>query len=576
MPFLLPSSASVKVSDLPRAWQDLKSRRQWAYAILFSDGNALAARRQCASNLSKVERTPWHNLELPFENDPDVVPTSLRETLKAHRQSNRTSLIHKITETGERHPLDLKPRLKKGSKQQTKTTGRDLVLHLQLFKSAEMPSRARRRKSLDYSGENRMLKTQWLARASMPFLSRHPWWTKMPATNKSVAQPPPPSSDRLTSEILAFEAFMSPAPDELAAADLALNDLRVCISSIMPSLKIDLVGSRSTGLASPLSDIDLNVTHPKSGTVQSLGEERRQACELLKEIWESLRKRRDFDHGQRSFRVQPSVFIEKARVPIITGFHVPTNLKFQIQCTTDAFSSMEYSKVYVAEYPTLRPLYMVLKHMLDIRGLAGGATGGLGSYPLLIMIVAALRFSEGKIRRKTAGKQLFSFLNMYSNIDFYTNGISLSPLELTLKRLGRHRSASKRAIASSASNHVPSMPATAELEEKPIDGGNSFSVLHPGEPFLMCLQDPSNPTHDLGKQVKMIKHIQAVFIQALRELQNAMNVWETGDLSKSPRDGAKFSMLEWCLSADYSILKVDRDQLKEAVRQNSEKESNDV
>jgi DNA polymerase sigma len=385
----------------------------------------------------------------------------------------------------------------------------------------------------------------------VPLLKRLPWLRALCAPSHSSSAKQSLASERLSSEILAFHDYIVPKPDELVAAELAMRDLQSCLTSINASAQVDLVGSRRTGLATPLSDLDFNITHPGGANSTGLPLEREQAHQLLRSLWIKMPKKRNF--------ITSSAFLDRARVPLIIGCHQPTNLKFQIQCTCDVFNSMRYVQECVAEYPTLRPLYMVLRQMLEIRGLNIGRMGGMGSYPLLIMIVGALKFSEGKVGRREAGRQLCFFLDMYSRIDFQTMAISLAPLEYVRKGLSQKPRPGQKPLHSPTDRNVAT-GTLDDLSESDREGRKWFSHPH-SEPHMMCLQDPSNPGHDLGKQVKLIKAVQALLIEANLKLRESMDKWDAADWTQQAGAGGEVALLDWCLGADHEIYEDERSAL---------------
>lgn len=401
-----------------------------------------------------------------------------------------------------------------------------------------------------------------MSEPSAPVFKRLPWLRTVCAQSDPSPRNQCLASERLTWEILAFHDYILPTAEELTAAEQAITDLRSCVLSITPSTQVDLIGSRRTGLATPLSDLDFNVTDPEGANSTGQPQEREQAVQLLRSLWARMPKACNF--------ITASAFVDRARVPIIIGCHHPTNLKFQIQCTGDVSSSVRYAQERVAEYPTLRPLYLVLRQMLEIRGLNVGRMGGMGSYPLLIMIVAALKLGEGTMGRREVGKQLCFFLDMFSKIDFYTTAISLTPLEYVRKGLPKAtRPGRKR--APSSREHKVGIHAPAELSDEDWEGRKWFSR-SPSEPHMMCLQDPSNPGHDLGKQVKMIQDVQALLIKANVELRESMDVWDTTDCTHAGGRQSRVALLDWCLGADHEIYEDERSALK-AWAQNHSREA---
>lgn len=543
MPYLGGVSARPALNGANNAWQELRLSLPWAQAVLCPSNKTLCIQKASNTTVSK------YGCELPVGNEPNVYPDSLRETLDAHREANRASLIHKVPEGGKRLRLDLGPVVTK-SPQITPKKKLQTTLHLRFARAKKQQGRRGRGdiKNVEYIGQSRGLVAQWRNDPSAPLHKRLPWLRQLSAASELSSTKQCSASERLTSEILAFHDYILPKPDELAAADQAITAFRLCIASIDPCAHVDLIGSRQTGLATALSDLDFNITHVDGGNSTGLSRDREQAHELLQSLWSKLPKRHN--------SIQASAFIDGARVPIITGLHVPTNLKFQIQCTGDVFNSTTYAQECISEYPTLRPLYMILRQMLEIRGLNIGCLGGVGSYPLLIMIVAALKFSEAKIGRREAGKQLCFLLEMYSKIDFYTTAVSLAPLEYVLKGLANGKRPNWK-TARHSPDRGPHQSAIGELSEDELEGRKWFSHSR-SEPHLMCLQDPSNPGHDLGKQVKLIKHVQAVLIEADLKLRECMGVWDSTDWTQSSPAKSNLALLDWFVGADHEIYEDER------------------
>ena len=100
MPYLGGVSARPALNRANNAWQELRLSLPWAQAILCQSNKTLRVQRASNTTVSK------HGCELPVGNEPNVYPESLRETLEAHMEANRASLIHKVSEDGKRQRLD--------------------------------------------------------------------------------------------------------------------------------------------------------------------------------------------------------------------------------------------------------------------------------------------------------------------------------------------------------------------------------------------------------------------------------------------------------------------------------------
>jgi len=364
---------------------------------------------------------------------------------------------------------------------------------------------------------------------------------------------------RLECEIRAFDAYFSPSPVEKRAADVARNDIEQAIRSADPDLRIDLIGSRATGLAGPISDIDLNISSPADRSANHHGDPNK-AAGILTSLYRTMRRqyKQKLKEEPATPAVLPLYHVHRAAVPIITGLHRPTGLPFQIQCTSDSYESMEYTKSFLKEHPTLLCLFRVIKQMLAMRGLCSGQSGGLTAYPLLNMIVAALKFSEGEIPPTQAGAQLMYFLDMYIDIDFESHGISIIPLQYFPKRTVAHRS-----IPSRSMKHLEGPPVHRNdrfLEA--VAARKLLSIPRPGYPYMMTLQDPANPYNDLGKGTHQIRDMQETFIVLRESLLRALERYGKDTEHANFNHAGYPPLLGACLGGDYSIFQHERDELR--------------
>ncbi len=384
----------------------------------------------------------------------------------------------------------------------------------------------------------------------------------------------------LTEEILAFENYMESTAMEKTAMEKALSDFRSIIALTDPAMKVSVIGSRATGLAMPLSDIDINIEptpflHQRSGQRRPwpanypMG--RGQAINLLRTVNRKIRKKA----GKHPMFAK-STLIE-AKVPIINALHTATGLEIQLQCTTDSPTTMELVKAYITEFPTLRPLFLVLRQVLKMRGLGEAGGNGIGSYALIMMIVATLKFSSARFNRRDAGKQLLYFLDFYSKIEFKSIGISVDPPELFPKSTQASENSPEPFRAGDRGmlrpDEIPTTQARGRgmstFDEIPTTEANNAAAAvslgrkpictrHPSRPYLMCLQDPANPYNDLGKLAFAIKHVQATFTTLSLKMRTSMNFCETRQ-----KHDARFSLLDPCLMGDYRLFERKRNALRD-------------
>lgn len=469
------------------------------------------------------------------QKEPNVDPDSLRNTLEAHREANRASLIVKIAGQGSiRQPLKL-PAFVERREQFARSQGGTGRRH-----PTATTKRGRQRQRGDATpvlGAGRMFLAQWVPDNELRYTEKYPWMKHM----KPHVQPEPEGKftgiEQLSREIDAFYSYSQPNEREKRAAELALQDISAAIERVDQNIKIDVVGSRATGLALPMSDIDLNISTTSSSSNTLV------AKSLLTNVARSLAT-----VGRNTGLFRSLTTRLRPKIPLVTGRHACTHLEFQVQSTVDVCLSLQQTMSFINEFPTLRQLFVLLKQMLTMRGLNLGAEQGLSSYPLLVMIVAALKFSEGKFDRRDAGAHLIFFLDMYSDIDFTTTAISFSPLQYVIKRHPHSSTLPHLRSAVPAPDSVAVGSNDSEHENQDVDARRRFATIKPNAEFLMCLQDPANLQNDLGKAAYRIREVQTSFIRFREELRAGLKAWDDGG-GNNKQD----PLLASCASGDYRI-----------------------
>lgn len=330
---------------------------------------------------------------------------------------------------------------------------------------------------------------------------------------------------------MAFHAFISPSADEFAAYKNLIADVQHQARESLPDNPIKVIGSQRTGLATSLSDLDFRLSLPEFE--KPVGE-RGPSGTRLQAQKASLGKLRKLIQDLSASRDYEDVVLRQGRVPIISAVHRATQLTVQIQALSESSASREYVLNYLAEFPTLHPLYTLIKTMLEIRNLRDVHVGGLGAYSTFMLVVAALKQSQGTIARDDIGGQLLSCLKFYSETDLYHHGISIEPPGLFRKVHGKHLQ--KQAI----------------LADPVLRGQAQIARVHPAQPYLLCLQDPANPMNDLGAKSHNIKHVQALFRTMRSKLWTLYSRFDHLPPSTDEQKGPSWSaMLDPLVGADY-------------------------
>jgi len=145
------------------------------------------------------------------------------------------------------------------------------------------------------------------------------------------------------------------------------------VTSIWPGARLEVFGSCATGLYLPTSDVDAVILD--SGCAVPADGLRALALSLT---------RRGVGTGV--------ALIAKARIPIVKFTEATSGLAFDISFdVANGPAAAAWMRASMAALPPLRPLTLVLKAFLQQRELNEVYTGGIGSYALVVMIVALLR-----------------------------------------------------------------------------------------------------------------------------------------------------------------------------------------
>jgi non-canonical poly(A) RNA polymerase PAPD5/7 len=353
----------------------------------------------------------------------------------------------------------------------------------------------------------------------------------LPSPTGAASLVSPPASCallRLHEEVLDFAAFASPTPDEAAIAARALGAVQAELVRLFPRARIEVFGSRANGLVLPTSDWDLALFNVPP-TPQNM---RRIASEFEAR---GLASRTDV--------------IESARVPIVKLWEARSGI--QVDISFDARSALVSRALigeYLARFPALRPLLLVLKYFLVQRGLNDTYSGGAGSFLLVLMVVHVLqqRLASASLLTPAGGKRrgggggggggggavdnalnlgslLVSFLELYGyNLNMTTTGISV-------------RGAS----------------------------GGYFSKaerrwFNPQRPSLLAMENPCDPETDAGKNSWGMDRVRRAFRHAHTNLSQTLRAWAQGGHGASSKGkGAPLaSILAAIISPDQLL--VDR------------------
>ncbi|QVM06520.1 hypothetical protein D8B26_001228 [Coccidioides posadasii str. Silveira] len=503
--------------------------------------------------------------------DLPIVAGNLTETLEAHRYANRQRLIRWIPckPAGDRNAVAIGPapsvRRVPRPRQSLPATERSVQESSELGLELLHPSSKKLRPDIRPHAAISLFRK--LMKKSSARVSRKEW-------SSSDAQYPwldylESSKDdglsRLDDEVNAFENYMSHIPQEQAAVNKVITEVEeILLQEDHPQPLV--IGSRRTGLAMRHSNIDLLVMlSDPDGLFKYRGPSptRPKIAELQLERQEQISR---LLRGAAKFS---SVVLVRSRIPKVIATHAATGLPVTIHCGTQLPTSLEFTQSYYSEFPTLRPLLATIRMILEQRNLFGPQNRGISTYGLTMMIIAALKLSEGKYSRTSTAEQLLHVLRFYSTVDFHRYGISVDPPSIFRKC--RHLRESSKLVESEA----PYIRGQISI------GKRSAKLAY----HILCLQDPANYMNDLGMEAFRTFEIQEVFGDVYADLRAAVKAWDrewndsldeiaSEEVNREPSvelitakairdsdDKKAVSMLQFALGGDYERLERIRDKV---------------
>jgi hypothetical protein len=499
-------------------------------------------RHICCSALRLGQPDPAENgrrSAINAEHSALIDTDSLRNSLDAIREANRTRLIRKVDQNGRSRRLSL-PRLlempvnglskdaaviENFAKQRKNKPVMDKLSRPLRRQSGRKPDGAR----LANVGKMPLPAPEWDA-ANTAAHFRTPWLQSVehPEMKRQA------SGDRLAAEMHAFNRYFTPSSAEQTAVTEAVIDLEKHLPIRLGCSRLEVIGSRASGLASALSDIDVNILN-ESDERPDVVNDREKSLQALKHLARNIRRCLT-PQGIMARCFSVPFLVQRARVPILTVQHLPTGLELQIQQSNQAYNTTQYAKAFVREYPNLLVLFRVLRQTLAIRGLNDGSSGGFSSYTLLNLLLASLRAQEAQGGGEDISSQLLHFLQFIPAINFRSTGIVVSPFELV-----------------------------ARGKDLPYDNRG----------YDLYVQDAADPTNILGKSTTRLRDIQSLLVVLRAELLDNMIMWDQAEQSESEGTSSSQyalprSLLGSLLEANYSMFQLNRATLLRAREKGAE------
>ena len=212
-------------------------------------------------------------------------------------------------------------------------------------------------------------------------------------------------SDHLKAEVQAFLSEIDKWQEEVESVYSEITStIKSIIKSKYSAANIEIYGSFASKLHLPSSDIDM-VLHKIEG----------EKREILRNIGKILK--------DQTFIVSCN-FIHTAFVPVIKIKAELLGKQVQIDITVNdqnhsGLKSLELVTRLLSQSPLIRPVFLIVKHLLSICNFKEPYNGGLGSYSLFLMVSSFVQKQTelGKIR--DVAESLKAFFEFYLNKDVY-------------------------------------------------------------------------------------------------------------------------------------------------------------
>jgi non-canonical poly(A) RNA polymerase PAPD5/7 len=180
------------------------------------------------------------------------------------------------------------------------------------------------------------------------------------------------------------------------------------------SYKIQVFGSVAAGYDLSFADLDLRLYKP--------GMERLVKAPSPQTTYDLERYLESIIPMLHSLGFEKPLFVH-SRYPLVDSTYKASGTKVQVVSANSSLLSKRFIKKQVQEHPDLLSIYAVIRTMINIRNLNDVFRGGIGSYSLLMMIIASLKLLPGS----SPGENLINFLEFYSTIDTTKHTIGIVP-----------------------------------------------------------------------------------------------------------------------------------------------------
>ena len=441
--------------------------------------------------------------------DPNVFTNDLRKTLEAHRLSNRASLIRKVyprnpaaglfrpyipPENRAGYQAPEQPAPTRGESESSKPTGR---------KRSRRPS-----PNIGlFVGDNQFIHNPIQKAGVLP--AQQPWLsfrTSFEATSEATAY--------LGTEVQALNRYLSPTAVEQTQIRLLVANVASLLERVVPQPP-QLIGSRRTGLA--LAHSNVNLLLPYKDPSRPLGSTRGPSATRpqIQEI------HKDLNYKVKSCLQNSPIFDDQVDVVgkrklMVQARHRPTGLLLQFECGETVPLITEYMQDYLVEYPTLRPLYVGMRTLLEACNIFGRMRASIGSDALTLLIVAFLKINHGRyLGPERLGEQFLDLLRFYStDVDLQSVGVAVDPPGIFEEKSLRFPTEFDEPAYLRGRRALIKAKRTVAM-------GNDLHVEQ-----RLCIQDPTNYGRNIGSGCRRTSELRDCFASAYDSLVLACNNWQ--------------------------------------------------
>ncbi|KAJ3540151.1 hypothetical protein NMY22_g4419 [Coprinellus aureogranulatus] len=363
------------------------------------------------------------------------------------------------------------------------------------------------------------------------------------ASKHSSIEPPPwmPAqtdfgfSKRLSlhREIEHFMAYMKPTNEEVSLRKDLVTRFTKLVKRLAPGATLQVVGSSSTGLYFPTSDIEMVITFSSRSASKNI----RPALAILED---QIRNSRFSSHAESALQ---------GAVPVLRITDAATGIEVVLKGSDErSIRSRDVMRAWIGgdDAEVIRSLVMILKLFLSIRRLGTSYTGGIDSDLLVWMVVAYVKL---EMRKPWANTPVGGRTRLNSQLSNSTgssadggDSVDLGQALLGfLKFYGQAFDYNGRAIIfTSTSVCCPLKPSML--------GSEAFSPYRPEQEYLLCLTDPADSTVDIGAKAYSIKHVRETF----RDAYVSVLALVEGSATRDELVRARFEgVLGSCLGGNY-------------------------